>query len=82
MEQRHRTRAQNEFCDCTTDLKLCVKLREGVLLMGRRNLKKLEKKRIEKEEKEVEKGEEKRRKEEGEDVFNHYFSRAQKPFVH
>ena len=50
--------------------------------MGRRNLKKLEKKRIEKEEKEMEKGEEKGGKEEGEVVFNHYFSRAQKPFVH
>jgi hypothetical protein len=30
----------------------------------------------------MEKGEEKTRKEEGEVVFNHYFSRAQKPFVH
>jgi hypothetical protein len=30
----------------------------------------------------MEKGEEKTRKEEGEVVFNHYFSRAQKPFAH
>ena len=48
--------------------------------IGRRNLKKLEK-RI-KEGKEKEKGEEKAGKEEGEVVFNHYFSpRAQKQFV-
>jgi hypothetical protein len=42
----------------------------------------LKKKEYKKEEKEMEKGEEKGGKEEGEVVFNHYFSRAQKPFVH
>jgi hypothetical protein len=49
--------------------------------MGRRNLKKLEKKELKKEGKEKEKGEEKGGKEEGEVVFNHHFSRAQKQFV-
>ena len=45
-------------------------------------MKKLENKRTEKEGKEMEKGEEKGGKEEGEVVFNHYFSCAQKQFVH